>query len=330
MKKKLAILTTVIVAGFSFGVMTVTFARHHPVAGVDYPYDPTAYYSQTVISWADSAPSTYALRDLAGQGGQVYDLTRHLKSIIFGDLFVDILGVENEKSKIDEKNTENWANSSIGSTISKTLSILKGLGNEHRDKYGNVTKNGDWSSSSVNDNNKKILETLERNHLDNVTNYDFTTQAGGLFWGGDLEDEGINRKATSPAAQAAWIKQTSSEIGESTKNIAADQRQIIAANEYALQLSEEAEGKVQAMIAKTIAQTIYNQALVDRNEMITKLLQLKSIDVMEKIDTEQHIQDLKDDFSYIAPSPTDENAYNYAKKTYGIEKLEGHGMPDFK
>ena len=330
MKKKIAILTGIAVAGFSFGVMAVTFARHHPVRGVDYPYDPTAYYSQTVISWADSAPSTYALRDLASQGGQVYDLTRHLKSIIFGDLFVDILGVESDKSKIDEKNTENWANSSISSTISKTLSILKGLGSEHKDKYGNVTGNGDWSSSSVNDNNKEILETLGKNHLDNVTSYDFSTQVGGLFWAGGVDDEGMGRKPTSQAAQATWIKQASSEVNESTKNIAADQRQLIAANEYALQLSQDAEGKVQALIANTIARTINTQAVVDRNEMISKLLQLKSIDMMEKIDTEEHIQNLKEDFSYIAPDPNDETAYNYVKKVYGIEKLEGHGMPDFK
>lgn len=68
----------------------VIYARWHPVAGVDYPFDEANYWTLTTISVPDSAPSTYTLRDLASQGGQVYDYTRHIKSILYGDKFLDI------------------------------------------------------------------------------------------------------------------------------------------------------------------------------------------------------------------------------------------------
>lgn len=68
-------------------------AKHHRVAGTDYPYDAADYYSRDSISWADSAPSKFALRDLAANGGTVYDYTRHMKSILFGNNFVQWLGI---------------------------------------------------------------------------------------------------------------------------------------------------------------------------------------------------------------------------------------------
>ena len=329
MKKRLTIFTGIAMLGFSFGAMSVSFAEIIP--GVDEPYDPTAYYSPTAISWADSAPSPYAVRDLVSNGGRVYDYTRHIKSILFGDTFEKILGVENDKTKLSEKNTENWSNHSIGSTISRTISILKSMGGEHRDKTGTVIgSSDDWSSSSVNENNKKVLERLGKNHMDNLTSYDLSNQVGGLFWGVDMGDEGLGRTKTSEAAQVAWIRKTYNEIGESSKNIASDQQQIIAANEYALSLSSEAEGKVQALIADTMARTVHTQALVDRNELYSKLLQMKSIEWIEKLDNEQHANDIKESFSYHMANPSDENAYKYAKEHYGIEKIQGHGMPDFK
>lgn len=64
------------------GCVVVTHARHHgPVPGVDEPYDPGNYYSPTSISVPDSAPSAFTLRDIASQGGLVYDPERHAKSI---------------------------------------------------------------------------------------------------------------------------------------------------------------------------------------------------------------------------------------------------------
>lgn len=47
------------------------------VPGWNEPFDIYLYYSLTEISWADS-PSPYALKDLASNGGNVYDYTHHI------------------------------------------------------------------------------------------------------------------------------------------------------------------------------------------------------------------------------------------------------------
>ena len=60
-------------------------AEAYSIPGVDRPYDPANYYSKDSISYADSAPSFFALREI--MQGNVYDYTRHIKSILFGDKF---------------------------------------------------------------------------------------------------------------------------------------------------------------------------------------------------------------------------------------------------
>ena len=47
----------------------------HIIPGVDRPFDSPNYYSLTSISYPDSAPSPFTLRDMAAQGGNVYDYT---------------------------------------------------------------------------------------------------------------------------------------------------------------------------------------------------------------------------------------------------------------
>lgn len=81
--------TIVVLCVLSFGVTapSLSVAYAWSIPGVTRPFDPPNYYSPTSISWADSAPSPFALKDLAAQGGMVYDYTRHIKSILYGTKF---------------------------------------------------------------------------------------------------------------------------------------------------------------------------------------------------------------------------------------------------
>lgn len=69
---------TIVVGGLFFG-LGLTYARIIP--GVDEPYHPSAYYSATAVSYADS-PSPFFYRDLASGGNMVYDPERHQRSIL--------------------------------------------------------------------------------------------------------------------------------------------------------------------------------------------------------------------------------------------------------
>ncbi|MBR3624305.1 MAG: hypothetical protein IKN43_13265, partial [Selenomonadaceae bacterium] len=78
MKKIIVSLVLILsVTGFTIG-LGIVYADVIP--GVTEPFNPSAYYSATAISYEDS-PSTFTLRDMARQGGEVYDPTRHAKNI---------------------------------------------------------------------------------------------------------------------------------------------------------------------------------------------------------------------------------------------------------
>ena len=66
----------------------LAYARIIP--GVDEPYNPSAYYSSTEVSYADS-PSTFFYRDLAAGGYIVHDPTRKSKNVLSEVQFREIL-----------------------------------------------------------------------------------------------------------------------------------------------------------------------------------------------------------------------------------------------
>ena len=93
---------TAVLCTFLAGAAGVGYAWDIP--GVTEPYDPPNYYSLTSISWADSAPSPFALWDLAENGGNVYDYTRHIKSILYGTKFASWFEKLTAKLGIEEAN----------------------------------------------------------------------------------------------------------------------------------------------------------------------------------------------------------------------------------
>ena len=52
------------------------------IPGITEPFDPPNYYSPTSVSIPDSAPSPFALKDLAAQGYKVHDVINSKKDII--------------------------------------------------------------------------------------------------------------------------------------------------------------------------------------------------------------------------------------------------------
>ena len=96
MNKKRTLLIAVGIIS-AIGAANISYARTIP--GVDEPFDIANYYSPTSISYADSAPSPFAMRELSR--GTVYDYTRHMKSILFGDDFNSIYqAVQNQLAKL--------------------------------------------------------------------------------------------------------------------------------------------------------------------------------------------------------------------------------------
>ena len=66
------------------------------------PWEPENYWDPVRISWRDTAdPGHYFFGDLEGQGGSVYDYTRIIKSVLFGEKFLHIVENIAEQLGID-------------------------------------------------------------------------------------------------------------------------------------------------------------------------------------------------------------------------------------
>lgn len=100
-KKLMKYSACALVAGFCIGY-GIVYVQARTIPGVDEPFDPAAYYSPTAISYADSAPSTFALRELSR--GIVHDPQRHKESIPFRDDFKSWLDALLARTGIMERN----------------------------------------------------------------------------------------------------------------------------------------------------------------------------------------------------------------------------------
>ena len=118
----------------SLTLLLGNMAEAHTVPGVDEPYDPGNYYSKESISYPDSKPSVFALREL--MQGSVYDYKRHLKSIDFGGDFEKWLA-----TLVDEN--MKWILDMLG-LGDKGQSVLAELGGLNQKDFGPL----DWDGGN--------------------------------------------------------------------------------------------------------------------------------------------------------------------------------------
>lgn len=135
----------------------VVYARVIP--GVDEPFNPPAYYSPTAISYEDS-PSTFTLRDLARQGGEVYDPTRHAKLI---DKVANLISWFNNVFNLLNKGIIDSTplNADVANTTKQSIN-----------KIDNTVINA-WKTSEVNAfMESKYFRKIDKYDNDGTANYD--------------------------------------------------------------------------------------------------------------------------------------------------------------
>lgn len=292
--KRIFALTGITIIGFSLGFSAVLLARHHSIPGVDKPYDPANYWSPTSISWADSAPSTYALRDLANQGGQVYDLTRHLKSILYGDNFEQIL---NQAISFTQKQQENMTPMSEG-TISKTLDMLNVLSNRHAELQYDAQVD---------------------------------TTGGGIFMEPATSEADLGRSEEDFPLdqQERWLARTYALIAQASNDKANDTEAILAATDYALDLLNNAESEMQVNQALGILEAIKTQVEAQTSDMAADRINLKALKEMKE---QSDYQRRNAHTNRTLPHFTDpyDDSINETLEKGGYQKSVSNGMPDFE
>ena len=219
------------------GAYKVGFA--HVVPGVDEPYDPANYYSMTSISYADSAPSPFALKDLARQGGNVYDYARHMKAIMATQNMESWLSAAMERFGIKVKNM-NPLDNSILTTVQRNLASL----------------NADTNSNSL---GEKTMDFWKSRIFRNDEGY---------------EDENTF-KAQDQYQAAAEIYKLYGNNAKGFIDMASSEQANIAA---IVEASNNAEGEMQADQAKADAMAMVEAETVRRNTLLGNLASIKAVE----------------------------------------------------
>ena len=285
-KKKAVIIGTLLALG-SFGIVS---ARVIP--GVDRPYNPVAYYSLTEISWADS-PSTFALRDLASSGGNVYDYTRHIKSILFGDNFKDILSVAMSMTQNDTINTTPFSTEVFAETDS-SLSLLR-QGTEDIGQQIDISESNPYLRQGDND-----------------------------------EWEAYNENGYDRQQKQIWLNRSYLQVAEGSRQELAGMEEALNAANTVLAHTNQAQGELQLIQAQNELKAILVYEFARQNALEANIAQLNAARQANEYDETAESAFLDALTRMDVADPYDSKSYALAKETDGYERPEAPGMPDFE
>ena len=282
---------TVLGATLTFGFFSGYIAYAHTVPGWDEPYDIDAYYSLTNISWADS-PSPYAMEDLASNGGNVYDYTRHLKSILFEDKFKNILEVATNKRLNDEINTTPFDEEIFDETL-EALQILK-KGTEK------VSKQID---------SQEIEKNLKQGDGDEWENFnpDFNHEEKFL-----------------------WLNQQYKNFAEGANEEVNELENVFESADKILKHTNMAEGNLQIQQARNELLTLLAYELARKNALDANFEQMQALYQMTEYDKNVESAYIDSITKFNVADPYDAENYKLLGEEYDYKKLEPVGMPDFK
>lgn len=287
MKKKFsAVLGLGIIAGTSL----IGYA--HTVPGWDEPFDIDLYYSLTEISWADS-PSPYALEDLASNGGNVYDYTRHIKSIIFGEKFEKTKKTEENKTQNEQKNLTPFSEE-IFSETAEALKVI-GLGTEKVAK--NVTI--DETNPYLRQGNSDDWESYDQNSYNHEEKYKFLSETYRNFADG-----------------------AKTELDETEKSMEAAKKIFNHTN--------LAEGNLQAYQAQNELKTLLAYELARQNALDSSFAQMQAVYQAAEYDENVESAYIDSITKFDVADPYDEVNFQMLKEEYGYEKPKLPCMPNFK
>ncbi len=249
-KKKFLLL--IFTSGFALGFVGHVFAWFGggPVAGVDYPYDSAAYYSDTAVSYADS-PSTFALRDLAAKGGSVYDKRRDTESIKFATDF---------QSWVDVIKTRNiWKLLNIKSLDTSALNGFKSAVSSLQNKVNSTNENNPYKEML---NSKKFR--------------DFNDQT-------PVEESRFNEKEQIKLLEEKYLA-----FADEAQKAMHENAESDAALKTILEQIKTAEGKLQMDQLLAQLESLNNVEQSRKAALIAKLIELKA--VRQKAETDQYLK----------------------------------------
>ena len=284
---KTAVIAALVLVLGGFGMVS---ARVIP--GIDEPYNPAAYYSLTAISWEDS-PSPFALRDLAESGGNVYDYTRHIKSILFGNNFKDILAVATSMTQNEVINTTPFT-SDIYTETDSALSLLR-QGTETIGKQVDISEGNPY-----------------------------------LRQGDSDEWEAYNENAYDQRQKQIWLDQSYRQMVEGSQQELAGMENALTAASAVLAHSNQAQGELQLLQAQNELKALLVYEFARQNALDANIAQINATRQANEYDETAESAFLEVITRMDVADPYDGKEYALVKESDGYEKPEAPGMPDFQ
>lgn len=288
--KKVAAMLSILGVGFCGGYGLIAYA--HTIPGWDEPFNPELYYSLKEISYEDS-PSPFALRELARSGGTVYDYTRHIKSIIFGDKFEQTAETDKSKSKNDEINTTPFSEE----VFLETEEALK----------------------LVEQGTEKVAKTAA---IDETNPY--------LRQENDDDWESYDHNKYNAQDKYKWLDSTYRNFAEGSRSELDEINNVVSAAEKIINHTNEAQGELQLYQAQNELKTLLAYELARQNALDANMAQLQAVYQVNKYDENVESAYIDSITKMDVTDPYDEVNYKMLKEEYGYEKPKAVGMPDFK
>lgn len=286
---KKTIVTSVIVGAMLYGGLS--YARIIP--GVDEPFDPGNYYSLVSISWPDSAPSTFTLRDIAGSGGKVYDPWR------------------DKEQQAKNKDVKGWLEAQIQQTLNKILEMTP------------------WGKA-VTGPIQEGIHALNENNLTTLPNDIAKAKEDPKLFATPSNPQGPGSDGSSPySTRSDKIKYVRDKL-EATANFVAKQSEAEKRSDellrQALELAANAQGTLEAQQAENLINAVIASEWERRAEIISQMVAIKSLESMQQVDESVRAQQMNNAsklYMYDPYNPTkiDEESY---------KRPEPIGMLEFK
>lgn len=270
-------------------ILPLPYAAARTIPGVDEPFNPPLYYHPTAPDYEDD-PSPFAIRDLSSNG-TVIDITRLIRSQLFGDHFLSLLGLDN-----DEK-------------IMNILNML-GIPTEIKLLTGSIFMDSVDSaivsfSSSVNNGSYMFRNLGEKSYYDRThKDMDFEKQAQYA----EKQYQDVIKKNTQ-----IMLKQH-----EDNNNV----------NDI-LNTSFNAEGEVQVSQLGNSLRAILTTVEAQKTAVLNNFIQVQAMEHMIYSDEKHAREEVTRNFRAGFMDQKNEQSEKVLKEQYNYERPKPVGMPDF-
>ena len=223
----------------------------------------------------------------------MFDYTRYIKSILFGDKFEKVAETDADKTQNAEINSAPFAEEIFAETL-EALKII-GIGTE------------------------KVARTTT---IDETNPY--------LRQGNDDHWDSYDQNVYSRQEKYKWLDDTYKNFADGAKSEIVETEKTIEAAKKIFEHTNAAEGHLQMYQAQNELKTLLAYELARQNALDSNLAQLQAVNQANEYDETVESAYIDSITKFDVIDPYDGVNFQLLKEEFGYDKPKSAGMPDFK